>query len=95
MNIGFTGYDREIEMLLIDEALISPFKFWHDGRVQQGMHFRKRLFGQFRCFDRHDRQQAFDLSARFVDAGVEVVMTTTGSQYTLWISLHSPQPSMQ
>jgi hypothetical protein len=75
------------EMLLINEALVSQFKFWRDGEVRRGMWFRHQLFGYVRSFDRGDRQQAFDFSARLSDAGVDAMLTVSASQYTLWVSL--------
>lgn len=76
-----------MEMLFINEALVSPFKFWRNGQVQQGMRFGDRLFCHVRSFERDARAQVFDMSHQYAYAGVEAMITATPSQYTLWVSL--------
>lgn len=78
-------------MLLISETFISPFKFWEAGQIHKGMRFRNQLFRSAGCFDTAQRQQVFDISSSFVQAGQEVVITTTRSHYTIWVCLISPK----
>ncbi|NJR61927.1 MAG: hypothetical protein HC769_25725 [Cyanobacteria bacterium CRU_2_1] len=82
-------------MLLINEALVSPFKFWSTGQIQQGMRFRNELFRYIAKFERTHRQQAFDLAWIHSQNDASVVVTVTQLHYTVWESLRSFNPSPQ
>lgn len=82
-----------METLLINEMLVSQFKFWRDDQVQTGMRFRNKLFRYVCSFDLQQRQQAFALSYSLAQQGPEVIMTVARSQYTVWVSLHGSQGS--
>lgn len=83
---------RGMETLLINEDLVSPFKFWRDNQVQQGMMYRSELFYCASKFKNHQRQQAFDFAWMLSCKGAkQVIITVTRTYYTVWIGLRAPE----
>ncbi len=77
--------------LLISDKMVSFFKFWADGEVQQGMRCGKELFQYCQSADRSQRQQAYTIACTLAEAGATVVITTCGSHYKIWRSLRTPE----
>lgn len=82
-----------METLLINEQFVSQFKYWREGQVQTGMRFRNDLFECVSEFNRHQRNQAFDLAWQLSQTGKQAVVTTSSKQYTVWISLRAIERS--
>lgn len=82
-----------METLLISENLVSQFKFWRDGQTQTGMRFRNELFCYVSKFDSRQRHKVFELAWNLACEGAQVVITAERSQYTVWVSLRSPNPT--
>lgn len=80
------------EPSLVSEHLVRPFKFWMDGHVQDGMRCSNELFRLHQTFESRRREQAFALAWALAEHNIQVVITTSGAQYRLWISLRSHQP---
>lgn len=81
------------EPSLISEHLVSLFKFWMDGRVQDGMRCNSGLFHLHQAFDSDRREQVFALAWAFSEHNIPVVITSSGLEYKLWISLRSREQS--
>lgn len=82
-----------METLLISGNLVSQFKFWWDGQIQTGMRFRNELFCYVSKFDSQQRHKVFELAWTLACEGAQVVITAEPSQYTVWVSLRSPNPT--
>ena len=78
-----------MEPLVICEKLATLFKFWSDGKVHTGMNYRNELFQPLRSAKSQGRQQIYDAGWALSEEGVQVVITVSDSQYTLWASLRS------
>lgn len=64
-----------------------------DGRVQDGMRCDSGLFHLHQKFDSNRREHVFALAWALSEHGVQVVITSSGLQYKLWISLRSREQS--
>ncbi|OLP19748.1 hypothetical protein BST81_04230 [Leptolyngbya sp. 'hensonii'] len=80
---------QDTETLLINEHLVSQFKFWMDGQIQSGMRYRHLFFRLVHQFDNNQRHHAFELAWQVALPGEQVVITTTGKQYKIWAELKS------
>lgn len=78
-----------MEPLLICEKLVSRFKFWSDGQVQDGMQYRNELFRSLRVETVLGRQRIYDLGWALSHEGIHIILTASSSHYTLWVSLRS------
>ncbi len=76
-----------METLLINEQFVFQFKYWRDGRIRIGMRFRSNLFESVSQFKPNQRPQAFELAWQLDQAGKEVVVTASPTQYTVWVNL--------
>ncbi|MBD2256096.1 hypothetical protein [Pseudanabaena sp. FACHB-2040] len=76
-----------MEPLVINEKLVSLFKFWFDGQIYDGMGCRNEIFSCLRVADHRKRQQIYDLGWALAEEGVQVVITVSDSKYTLWSNL--------
>jgi phosphoserine phosphatase len=89
-----------MEILLINEELVSRFNFWRNAQVQQGMRYGSELFRLASRFSNHQRQQAFELAQKLSWEGAkQVVVTATAKHYTVWVSLRArsnaaPKPEL-
>lgn len=83
-----------METLLINEQIVSQFKYWREGQMQKGMRFRSNLFEHVALFNYRQRQQVFELAERLTESGKQVVVTASPTQYIVWVNLrritHSP-----
>ena len=82
-----------LETLLINEKLVTLFKFWQDGGIQDGMRCGQELFCQVSKFGRNARNKAFEQACQLSQRGSKVVITAGSSDYTVWLSLRSPDAS--
>lgn len=84
-----------MEPLVINEKLVSLFKFWRDGQIHDGMGCRNEIFSCLRSADLRKRQQIYDLGWALAQEGVQVVITVSDAKYTLWSSLRCLGQSME
>lgn len=78
-----------MEPLLICDKLVSRFKFWFDGQVQEGMQHRNELFHCLRTESVLGRQRIYDLSWSLSHKGAHTIITASKDHYTLWVSLRT------
>ena len=78
-----------MEPLVISEKMVSTFKFWSDGQVQDGMNCRNELFGCLKTANLQGRNHIYELGWSLARKGIEVVITVSDYQYTLWSNLRS------
>ncbi|HEY9302512.1 MAG TPA: hypothetical protein VIQ31_40335 [Phormidium sp.] len=76
-----------MEPLVISEKMVSTFKFWSDGQIQEGMNCRNEIFGCLKTATLQGRQQIYDLGWTLSQKGMQVVITVSDYKYTLWSNL--------
>jgi protein tyrosine phosphatase len=88
----FFAYERfnDVETIVINESLVSTFKYWLNDHIEEGMRYRNELFRRSARFKKDRRQNAFDFSWELSQKGVNVVITVSDYQYTVWADLRSP-----
>lgn len=76
---------------LISSQLVTPFKFWREGRIQTGMQFRNELFQAVAEFPTCQRQKAFELAWKLSQQHDDdaIVMTASATQYCVWVKIRS------
>lgn len=75
--------------LVIDERLISLFKYWN-GTVQQGMWYNQGLYQLLQTYSAHERLQAYAVAYDHAEKGEIVCITVSKNSYRLWLGLRSP-----
>ncbi|HEY9761298.1 MAG TPA: hypothetical protein V6D07_02170 [Trichocoleus sp.] len=78
-----------MEPLVINEKMVSTFKFWADGQVQDGMNCRNEIFGCLKSTNLQGRNYIYELAWSLAQKGIEVVITVSEYKYTLWSNLRS------
>ncbi|MEO0488370.1 MAG: hypothetical protein AAF215_16120 [Cyanobacteria bacterium P01_A01_bin.123] len=79
-----------MDTLVITEAFITPFKFWHDGQITTGMCFRNELFGQVIVASAQERDGFFQQLDRLNPNASDVVITASKERYIAWVNLKTP-----
>ncbi|MBD2090764.1 hypothetical protein H6F67_12960 [Microcoleus sp. FACHB-1515] len=76
---------------LISSQFVTPFKFWHEGRIQTGMQFRNELFQSVAEFALIQRQKAFELAWQLAQQHDDeaIVMTASATHYCVWMKIRS------
>lgn len=74
---------------VLNEQLISPFNFFLNGEIQQGMRHQDELYGHLDEFDTRSRLQAYQTACRLMEQAVPVLMTASSQRYVIWVNLRS------
>ncbi|MFQ4137898.1 hypothetical protein PGN35_016400 [Nodosilinea sp. PGN35] len=72
--------------LVVNESLIRPFKYWHNG-VQEGGIYNNELYTRFRSFSLADRLKAYEMAFEQAKQGVAVCISASAQDYTVWLRL--------
>lgn len=82
--------------VVLCENFVSPFKFWLEDTLHEGILYQDELFGCLDVFSDRQRTQVYELSNTLSQQGIQVVIThkrdrstwKSGSgRYKLWINL--------
>jgi len=74
---------------LLDELKYTPFKFWFEGVVQDGLYYQNELFCRLRSAPAERRAYLYQEACRL--ARDNAVVFTIGDRHcSLWVSLRSP-----
>lgn len=76
--------------LVINECLISCFKYW-DGIVQQGMRYNQELYRLLQIYEANERLQAYMVAYNHAEQGNLICITVSKITYRLWLGLRSPE----
>ncbi|NJN87173.1 MAG: hypothetical protein HC881_13850 [Leptolyngbyaceae cyanobacterium SL_7_1] len=74
---------------VINEATLSPFKFWFQTSIHDGMYYHNELFCRWCTVTATDRAQLFHYACQLIRQNA-VVITADEQQCSLWVSLRSP-----
>ncbi|MFZ9740067.1 MAG: hypothetical protein ACO3EZ_18935 [Prochlorotrichaceae cyanobacterium] len=76
--------------IIIDESNVSPFKFWFENALQDGIHHQDELYCRLSSFSAKERSKAYHLGCKIAQSGTVVVLTLSSDRCGLWISLRDP-----
>lgn len=76
--------------IIINETNVSPFKFWFENDLQDGIHHQDELYCRLRAFPVQERSKAYHLGCQIAKSGTIVVLTLSPEQCGLWVSLRDP-----
>ncbi|MGG6295957.1 hypothetical protein ACQ4M4_16330 [Leptolyngbya sp. AN02str] len=74
--------------LVIDEGSISPFKFWFEDSIQEGMYCRGELYYRLHSADLKLRARVYHYACKMAIRET-VVVTATDMNCSIWVSLRS------
>lgn len=74
---------------VIHEGDTFPFKFWFNGSLQDGMYCENELFYRLHSVDVQHRARLYHYACQLAQRDVLVVTTST-TQCSIWVSLRSP-----
>ncbi len=74
---------------IIPERLVQPFKFWFDGRLQDGLHFGNEFYYrlQEQPLTAKDRLQQY--ARQLARGGTDVLLSADDCQCSLWVNLRN------
>lgn len=84
-----------MKLLVISEQLISPFRFWLDGELQNGMRFQGELFRRFYVAESTNLESTYSLGVALRQERLQAIITYTGAEktpsscYTIWVNLRT------
>ncbi len=79
-----------MSILFIADDLVTPFKFWHNGHLATGMHFRSELWGRVLVAPYQERQRFFHTIEALGAQGIDAMITASKDSYKGWVNLRSP-----
>jgi hypothetical protein len=74
---------------IINESEVSPFKFWFNDGIQDGMYYQSDLFHRLLSVDSSRRAQLYHYACKLAQTE-RIVVTASDKGCSLWISLRSP-----
>jgi hypothetical protein len=80
--------------LIVQEKLVQPFRFYREGKVLEGTHFRDEFYGLVREFEITRRLQVYQLAWALSEKNIPIILTTSDSRLGIWIRLRSPAYSV-
>jgi hypothetical protein len=76
---------------VINEQDISPFKFWFDDSIQDGLYYQRELYYRRHIGDVRHRAKIYHYACKLAHrAGI--VVTITRRQCSIWVSLRGEKP---
>lgn len=73
--------------LVIDEQQVFIFKFWFDGKIQDGMHFQNELFCQIGTFGVSERSRVYQAACKLAHQGTLLAITCSDTTCRVWGNL--------
>lgn len=73
---------------VVDEGLVSIFKFWYGDRIQDGLYYRNELYYRVATVGLEQRARLYHHACRVSQTSYAVV-TMTQIHCSLWVSLRS------
>lgn len=74
--------------LVLDERLVSLFKYWNQG-IHQGMRHNSELYTLFQTFPVDERLRAYAVGYEQTERGTDVCITVSKTTYCVWLNLRS------
>lgn len=74
---------------IVEEKKLSPFKFWYNNRIQDGVCYSGELFYRMQTVNFFQRARLYHNACKMSLQDV-VIITTNHSHCSLWVSLRSP-----
>jgi hypothetical protein len=75
--------------ILIDEHQVFTFKFWFNGKIQNGMYYRNELFCQLGTYTIQHRSRVYQLGCHLTQRDAFSAITCSATSCCLWGSLRS------
>jgi len=82
------GVVKMVPPFVLDECLVSRFKYWNAG-IRQGMRHNNELYTLFQAFSINERLKAYAVGYEQTEKGVNVCITVSRQSYCVWLSLRS------
>ena len=74
----------------VPEDCVSPFVFYLNDQLHQGIRYAGELYGLVDEFRIHQRLAAYQSVSELIEQGNDVLMTVSAAYYRSWINLRSP-----
>ncbi|MBD2257292.1 hypothetical protein [Pseudanabaena sp. FACHB-2040] len=71
------------------ESQLNLFKFWFNGRVQDGLHHRNELYYRAQTVKTDQRSRLYQTACRLAERQAGIVVSTADNHCSLWISLRN------
>jgi hypothetical protein len=88
-----TAQSPSIDVVLpvvLNEQQISPFKFYWEQTVREGMMYAAEIYGVAYELGSGHRLHAYQLACELMAQGWSAVVTVSQSRYLVWLSVRSP-----
>ncbi len=76
---------------IVEEKTLTPFKFWFNGSLQEGVHFQNELYYRLKQEPIEGRSKLYQSACRFAQQGAVVLLTVNEQQCSLWASLRNQE----
>lgn len=73
----------------IGEHLVSLFKYWGNGSIQEGMNYRGQLYALVRSHAIDAQWEAYELGRELAQTGIGTCLTFSAERFAVWIDLKS------
>lgn len=88
-NLRCTKGGTSVLPPVIDEGDISPFKFWFNNSIQDGMYYRHELYYRLHTADISKRAKVYHYACKMAQQSA-IAVTASQQQCSIWVSLRGP-----
>ena len=86
--------DNSVLPPVISERDISPFKFWFNENIQDGMCYHSELYYRRYTASIRHRAKIYHYACKLANR-TSIIVTTTSRQCSIWVSLRREKPNPQ
>jgi hypothetical protein len=84
------GVNGEMTPPIIPETKVTPFIFFAEGGLRDGMSLKTKMYGKIESAVLCDRPHLYQMAILLSEQKIPCIITTTPEQYSLWVLLRSP-----
>lgn len=73
----------------LPEQQLSPFKFYSNHAVQDGMTYGNELYRLAKQFSLADRSEVYLFGCELISQGIPTIISVSKQHYSVWVSLRN------
>lgn len=75
---------------VLNDANLAHFRFWHDHKLQDGIHYQDELYYCLGSTPVQNRGKAYHLACQLAKTGSPVIISLTSDLCKLWAGMRTP-----
>jgi hypothetical protein len=84
------GVNEEMTPPILPETKVTPFIFFAEGELRDGMSLKTKMYGKIESAVVSDRPRLYQMAILLSEQKIPCIITMTQEKYSLWVLLRSP-----